>query len=265
LSFSNYIILECIDTWRTGVKEEVILMIRLQELDTEIVSLKREKTEIPMRIADLNGEISRLTESLAHEQERAGILEKEKRGKESGLKEEEERLANSEKKLSEVKTNKEYQAAQKEIEEHRMQNSLLEEQILLVMEQLDAIKTDIAQKEEELARSAAVIKEDIDTYTARALAIEDQVTQKESVRVTLVKDLSPSYLSTYGRLMRTFRNEPVLVKVRKGVCNGCYMNLPPQFFNELLRDRDVKTCPNCARLIYLEEEPNKDSINGAQA
>jgi predicted nucleic acid-binding Zn-ribbon protein len=119
LSFSNYIILECIDKWRTGVKEEVILMIRLQELDTEIVSLKREKIEVPMRIADLNGEISRLTESLAHEQERAGILEKEKRSKESGLKEEEEQLANSERKLSEVKTNKEYQAAQKEIEEHR--------------------------------------------------------------------------------------------------------------------------------------------------
>ncbi len=57
--------------------------------------------------------------------------------------------------------------------------------------------------------------------------------------------------------MKTFRNEPVLVKVKKGVCNGCYMNLPPQFFNELLSDRDIKTCPNCARLIYLDEEIRK--------
>jgi predicted nucleic acid-binding Zn-ribbon protein len=256
---------ECIEKWRTGVKEEVTLMIHLQELDTEIVALKREKIEIPIRIAELNDELSRLTESLAHEQERSGILEKEKRSKETGLKEEEDRLVNSEKKLSEVKTNKEYQAAQKEIEEHRIRNSLLEEQILLAMDQLDSLKTDIVQKEEELTRTTGVIKTDIDTYTARALVIEDQVTQKEGVRAKLVRGLGTSYLSTYERLMRTFHDEPVLVKVRKGVCTGCFINLPPQFFNELLRDRDIKTCPNCARLIYLEEEPEKDSINGVPA
>ncbi len=247
------------------MKEEVILMISLQELDTEIISLKREKTEIPVRIAELNGELTRLTEALAHEQERAANLDKEKRNKESGLKDEEQRLAVSEKKLSEVKTNKEYQAAQKELEEHRIQNSLLEEQILVVMDQIDALKTDIAQKQEELERSAGVIKEDIERFSARGLVIEDQVVRKEGERTKLVKDLSPAYLTTYELLIRTFHNEPVLVKVKKGVCKGCFMNLPPQFFNELLRDRDIKTCPNCARLIYLEEDTELESANGARA
>jgi hypothetical protein len=246
------------------VNEEVILMIRLQELDTEIVFLRREKTEIPVRIAELNDEIAALTDLLAHEQERALGLEKEKRNKESGLKDEEERLANSEKKLNEVKTNKEYQAAQKEMEEHRIQNSLLEEQILLVMDQLDALKTEIAKKSEELADSTRVIHEEIEKLTTRSAAVEDQVTQKVTARTKIVKELNSSFLSTYERLMKTFRNEPVLVKVKKGVCNGCYMNLPPQFFNELLRDRDIKTCPNCARLIYLDEEIEKDSANGAR-
>lgn len=246
------------------MNEEVILMIRLQELDTEIVFLRREKTEIPVRIAELNDEIAALTDLLAHEQERALGLEKEKRNKESGLKDEEERLANSEKKLNEVKTNKEYQAAQKEMEEHRIQNSLLEEQILLVMDQLDALKTEIAKKSEELADSTRVIHEEIEKLTTRSAAVEDQVTQKVTARTKIVKELNSSFLSTYERLMKTFRNEPVLVKVKKGVCNGCYMNLPPQFFNELLRDRDIKTCPNCARLIYLDEEIEKDSANGAR-
>lgn len=244
------------------MKEEVALMMHLQELDTEIVSLKREKIEIPARIAELSSEISRLTEALAREQERFLNLEKEKRSNETGLKEEEERLVNSERKLSEVKTNKEYQAAQKEIEDHRIQNSLIEEQILLVMDQLDGLKTEIAQKEQELADKSKVINDDIKRLSARALTIEDQVVQKEKARKNLTKDLSPPYLSTYERLSRTFHSEPVLVRVRKGVCTGCYMNLPAQFFNELLRDRDIKTCPNCARLIYLEEESEKDSANG---
>jgi predicted nucleic acid-binding Zn-ribbon protein len=246
------------------VKEEVTLMIHLQELDSEIIFLKREKTEIPARIASLNDEIARLTDLLAHEQERAANLEKEKRGKESGLKDEEERLANSEKKLNEVKTNKEYQAAQKEIEEHRIQNSLLEEQILVAMDQLDALKTDIAKKTEELADSTRTINGEIEELTVRAAAVEQQATQKAAARAKIVKELNSSFLATYERLMKTFRNEPVLVKVKKGVCNGCYMNLPPQFFNELLRDRDIKTCPNCARLIYLEEELETGPENGAR-
>lgn len=246
------------------MKEEVTLMIHLQALDSEIIFLKREKTEIPVSIAKLNDEIAHLTELVTHEQERAANLEKEKRSKESGLKDEEERLANSEKKLSEVKTNKEYQAAQKEIEEHRTQNSLLEEQILLAMDQLDALKTDIAKKAEELIESTRTINEEIERLTARAAAVEEQVGQKTSARAKIVKEVNSSFLATYERLMKTFRNEPVLVKVRKGVCNGCYMNLPPQFFNELLRDRDIKTCPNCARLIYLDEEIERDSANGAR-
>lgn len=245
------------------MKEEVTLMIHLQELDTEIIFLRREKIEIPVRIADYNDEITRLTEFLTHEQERAANLEKEKRAKESGLKEEEDRLANSEKKLNEVKTNKEYQAAQKEIEEHRIQNSLLEEQILLAMDQLDALKTEITEKAQELAEKSRTIQAEIEKLTTRAAAIEDQISRQEGARKTVVKDLSPSFLATYDRLLKTFRNEPVLVKVRKGVCNGCFMNLPPQFFNELLRDRDIKTCPNCARLIYLDEEPEKGSLTGA--
>lgn len=245
------------------MKEEVTLMIHLQELDSEIIFLKREKTEIPVRIAKLNDEIAHLTDLVAHEQERAANLEKEKRNKESGLKDEEERLANSEKKLSEVKTNKEYQAAQKEIEEHRTQNSLLEEQILLAMDQLDALKTEIAKKTEELADSTRTIHDEIEKLTVRSAAVEQQVSQKTAARGKIVKELNSSFLATYERLMRTFRDEPVLVKVRRGVCNGCYMNLPPQFFNELLRDRDIKTCPNCARLIYLDEEIEKDSTNGA--
>ncbi len=216
------------------MKEEVTLMIHLQELDTEIVSLKTEKTRIPSHIAELNGEISRLTDALAHEQERSANLEKEKRSKEAGLKEEEEHLVSSERKLAEVKTNKEYQAAQKEIEDRRIQNSLMEEQILLAMDQLDGLKSEISQKEEELTSKSEIILEDVEKLTARALTIEDQITQKEEVRKSLVKDLSPSYLSTYERLSRTFRNEAVLVRVKKGVCMGCFMNLPPQFFNELL-------------------------------
>ncbi len=237
------------------MKPEVTLLIRLQEVDTEIMSLRKEKVEIPRKIKTLTEELNRAQSALQHEIERAEMLEKEKKGKESKLKDEEERLGHSEKKLTDVKTNKEYQAALKEIDEHKEANSRLEEQILVTMEQLDALKGEISEKEKELSGKSVTIQADIDALTEKARQTEDQVAEKEKIRKKLAGEVDPPFLATYERLTRAHQNGPVLVKVKKGVCKGCFMNLPPQFFNEMLRDKDIKTCPNCARLIYLDEDP----------
>jgi predicted nucleic acid-binding Zn-ribbon protein len=228
----------------------------------EVLSLRREKSEIPQRIDRLTGELSRAQSSLSHEQERMHLLEKEKKAKEATLKEEEERLSHSEKKLSEVKTNKEYQAALKEIEEHKQQNSRLEEEILVTMEGLDSLKEAVARMEEGLAVKERETQADIDELTKRARLTEDHVSKKEEIRKELAGKIDPSYLSAYERLMRVFANGSALVRIEKGVCKGCFMNLPPQFFNEMLRDKDIKTCPNCARLIYLDDGPDEAAAKG---
>jgi len=48
------------------------------------------------------------------------------------------------------------------------------------------------------------------------------------------------------------------------VCTGCYMNLTPQFFNEIQRDKDLKVCPNCSRMIYWHEEVEEKTQGGAK-
>jgi len=45
-----------------------------------------------------------------------------------------------------------------------------------------------------------------------------------------------------------------VVEVRNGTCLGCHMNLPPQFFNELQRARDIRLCPNCHRILFWRPE-----------
>jgi predicted nucleic acid-binding Zn-ribbon protein len=42
-----------------------------------------------------------------------------------------------------------------------------------------------------------------------------------------------------------------LVQVENAVCKGCYLNIPPQLYNELHRGNELRMCPHCHRLIYV--------------
>nr|HQH80955.1 hypothetical protein [bacterium] len=45
----------------------------------------------------------------------------------------------------------------------------------------------------------------------------------------------------------------VVVKIEDGACRGCLRKIPPQMLNEMLKRSELKVCPNCQRLVYLED------------
>ncbi|MGH7828550.1 MAG: C4-type zinc ribbon domain-containing protein [Candidatus Binatia bacterium] len=34
------------------------------------------------------------------------------------------------------------------------------------------------------------------------------------------------------------------------MCQGCYMNIPPQLWNEILKNERLNLCPSCHRILY---------------
>ncbi|HFB84009.1 MAG TPA: hypothetical protein ENJ72_04385, partial [Thermodesulfatator sp.] len=41
--------------------------------------------------------------------------------------------------------------------------------------------------------------------------------------------------------------------VNDAICEGCHMNIPPQLYNELMRDNRLMECPLCQRIIYHKD------------
>ncbi len=56
-------------------------------------------------------------------------------------------------------------------------------------------------------------------------------------------------LAHYQKLRK--RSGDPIVPVEGGVCDGCKMRLPSQFFQELSMKPGIFTCPNCRRFLYL--------------
>lgn len=235
------------------MKDDIQQLITLQEIDLKLEIIKRERDEIPTKIASLNRELDNLEVELTAEKERLVEDEKEKKLKESELRDEEEKLKKSRDKLNAVKTNKEYKAVLKEVEDHNKQNSLLEERILALMDQLDSLKDAVSQLESRLGERRREIETEIEGLTKKTEEIDESIESKQGERGKLLAKIDPKYSETYNKLSMRLGGS-VVVGVSRGICLGCFMNLPPQFFNEMLRDLDIKICPNCSRLIFLKED-----------
>jgi len=235
------------------LKEEIKQLIDLQNLDLEIQSIIKEKDEIPAVITSLNEELTKLETNLAIEKERFDVDEKEKSSKEIELKLEEIKLEKSREKLNAVKTTKEHKAALKEIEEHNKQNSILEERILFLLDELESLRKIVENLESDYNVRAKEIGAETKKIGKRAIEIDKTIETMQDKRNKLFAKIDPEYSEKYNRLINSLQGH-VVVNVVKGVCTGCFINLPPQLFNEMLRDMDLKTCPNCSRLIFFKEE-----------
>ena len=50
-----------------------------------------------------------------------------------------------------------------------------------------------------------------------------------------------------------------VVRTVDGVCQGCYMSIPPQQFNEVRKGDRLMACPTCQRMLYFQEEEESET------
>ena len=77
----------------------------------------------------------------------------------------------------------------------------------------------------------------------------------ERKRAALRHRLPGPLLAVYDSLDRAGRHPPVAAVVRDA-CSGCNLALPPQLQNEVLGQREMRTCPYCRRLLHASAKPS---------
>lgn len=242
------------------MKAELEPLLKLQEIDLKIKKLETEKTTAPQRLNALKNNLVIREEELKQLNEQLAEVKKRKIDIEDELEMETVRLNKSQQKLTSIKTNREYQALLKEIEEIKKANKTREDEIIAAMEELTTIETSIKIKKCETDD----IQKEIDAEQAHLIQIEAELNGQLDIimneRDVVIKDIRQDLLSRY-HFLRDKRGGIVVVSVTRGVCNGCHMNIPPQLFNELLRDEKIHYCPTCQRLIYAKTNDKNDDNN----
>jgi predicted nucleic acid-binding Zn-ribbon protein len=234
-------------------KDQLALLQELQAIDLDLHSLKIKLDALPSRIADKRQEYESISERIGALKTELEETEKNRRADEQELESSTEHYREREAKLYAIKTNKEYQAALKEISEGKRANREREDRIIQAMERIESLKKETEQLQGEFAEKEAAYKsarEEIEKEEAEfRQRMEAETARKPEIEQKLDKDVARKYGVIRGRYA------DALVGVIQGVCQGCSRRVPPQLFNELLRKHSLKTCPNCQRLLYVAEAP----------
>jgi predicted nucleic acid-binding Zn-ribbon protein len=237
------------------LREDLLLLISLQRIDTEFARTGIRKRELPNKISRLDETFRASAEEVEGEKQHLEELIIAHRAKEEGLKKGMDQLKKTKERLLEVKTNKEYQAMLKEIEITESKNSAIEDEILLVMDKLEQARRGVKAREKELEECRLDYESKKRQIEQELMALDAEIVIFLEKDMRLKEQIPPELLKKYETIKN--RSHGVAVAAAwKETCMGCHMNIPPQLYIELQKDIDIQYCPHCNRIIYWED-PNR--------
>lgn len=235
------------------MEQELRTISDAQKIDTLILENEKKLVLAPKKMGEMEEEVAGIRSKIETEKQVIEELEKERRKKEKELEAEKDKIKKFESRLYEVKTNKEYQALLKEIETAKQGNDKTEEEIIVLMEKIEELRKDheaasklLVEREKEAKTEKARLQKELSSVDR---TISDLRKQKEG----LLALVSPNVRSTYEVLIER-RGGVAVVNVRNGLCLGCFVNIPPQLFIEVMKNSRLILCPSCNRILYYVEE-----------
>lgn len=234
------------------LKTQIVGLVSLQELDSEIYALKNEKETKPLEIKALEASFEAKKQNLANLGKKSLDLQKQRKDKELDLASKEEAAKKLQSQLYSLKTNKEYQAMLQQIQDAKADGSLVEEKILILFEELDKTKKEIEQENIKIKEEEKVFMEQKKKVEIRIKECDDRLAVLEAKRKQVVPGLDAKIFSQYERILNS-RDGLAIASVKNNSCAGCNMNIPPQVINLIKMYDNIITCEVCNRILYITE------------
>lgn len=239
------------------MESDIKSLIDLQTIDLQVKSLDEKINDGRAEAETRRTAIDEKKRKIAGLQDNLQAGEKRRRELEAEIEDETARIKDRQTKLMNVQTNREYQGLLKEIEDGKKANSQREDETVLLMEQNEIFKSRleelnrVAEEEEKILRES---EEKLEKQTA------DISKKREEILISrekTAKKVPASLLGKYEKL-RSRRNGIAISGVTNAICRGCNMNIPPQLFNDLLRNEKLLSCPTCNRMIFHQVEESTE-------
>jgi predicted nucleic acid-binding Zn-ribbon protein len=233
------------------VNPTLAALVALQALDTAADTARRRLADLPAAereiettVARAQADVDACRAELAENQTARRALEKDVAAIDT-------RLARFDDHKAAVKTNQEYTALLHEIAGAKSEKDGVEEQILMKLEEADAITARLKAAETALTHARR------DAETARqALAAEHQTLEADLARLEderrgAVTPVEAATLARYEQLLKQRRMVAVAV-VHAEVCEACHVRLRPAIAQQVRRNDAIVQCDSCQRILYFE-------------
>lgn len=226
-------------------------LISLAKVDEEIKEIESSRGDLPSRIEKLKIEknddeikIQELTSKLADFDKKESELQRSKEDYQITLDKYKDQLYL-------VKNNKEYDALNNEID-------LVKKNLIDVAEELTLAFNNKENINEEIKLSKSSVDDKASMLDKYSSQLNDLIDENEKdynnlslKKKQLVKKMDESILQRYNLMLdaKGYGAVPII----GNACGACYTTLPTQLVTEVKQKLDFKYCPSCTILLYSDE------------
>ncbi len=234
------------------MKKVLKKLCELQTVDSDIAAFRIKLMEIPKKEQTSDENVKRAEEIV---QDIDAELRKKEIFRETTERETREArmsLSKHNTQLLMAKTNREYSALLKEIEEEQKSIEKAEEETITNIIEMEELSKKLEERKKELEEIKRKEKAERENLNKMRKQLEMEIEQKSAERQQIATHISASYLTTYERIRKGRGN--AVVTVKDGMCTGCNTLLPPQFITLVRNGRKIYTCEQCGRILVWHED-----------
>jgi predicted nucleic acid-binding Zn-ribbon protein len=244
------------------MKLEIEALESLAVLDAELRDLSERHNQEEKVLTDKRAHAKNLEERLSRGKQSIEEMERTRGDLVGELRQMGIQVERSREKLARCRTEREANAAQREVEELRK----LYRDREIDLERIDALISQARGEVDQVSTEHGTISGELGTSESdsmnRLANSGEELARKQAEREQLVKRVKPELYRRYELIRK--RRGTALAWTRDGTCSACHIRLQPMLFQKLLRAEEFGQCPSCNRILYFraESRPEAGSPSG---
>ncbi len=235
------------------VKDKLKTLYELQQVDLKLDGLLEERGDLPAEVEELEKKITMLKAQVKENDDylKKAVVRKKEIDKE--LDDVRKRIDKYTDMRVKVKTNREYDALSKQIDNSK-------EKLQELHKELENIQAKEAVSSRDVEKLKAEFEEEQEVYSSKKVELEELVSLTHDEEKRYVKErekfaqkIDRQTISRYEMIRKATKGKAIVPVVRRNACGGCYNVLPPQRLLDLRQMEKIFTCDHCGRILVPNE------------
>ncbi|MBI5644407.1 MAG: hypothetical protein HY954_13155 [Deltaproteobacteria bacterium] len=242
------------------MRNTIKVLEQIQKIDLEVKAIEEEEKVYLNKISEISLEIEAEKKIIDVLKLEAEDLKNLMKGSDEKIRESSERAGKDEKRLNDIKNDKELNALTKEINAANKVKKQNEQEKAVFNTKFEEKDSFLKAKEAAVNGKASELDGLNGELEAKRAGWKEEIDKRHKGRDLIKGELSPSILKKY-EMIRSKRGGLGLAQVKNETCQGCYIHIPPQVYIQLKRGTDeLMTCPHCHRILYVETQGQLEAV-----
>lgn len=238
---------------------EIRLAIRLQILDDRTAVLTKEISSLPKHIAEIEQKLDSHNRRLEADKSALAANLRERKKLEGDIQVHEQKITRLRGQMMDAKTNEVYRAFQHEIDFCQQEISRIEDRILEMMGEAEALDINVKAAQVALDVEKKEVGAEKQQAQARTSVDRAEIGTLTAERATIIAQLPPAFAAEYERI-RKGRAGVAVSETVNGRCSKCNIMLRQQFLQELKLGTQIMYCESCKRILYHNPPQSFDDL-----